>query len=47
MRLNGLKIEAEKQRRSIGQHLDVILQDKGIRRLTNEQYNSELRKIKK
>jgi hypothetical protein len=46
-RLNGLKIEAEKNRRSIGQHLELLLGDIGIRKMSNEQYNSEMRKLKK
>ena len=46
-RLNGLKVEAEKNRRSIGQHLELLLADIGIRKLNNEQYITEMRKLKK
>jgi hypothetical protein len=46
-RLNGLKLEAEKQRRSIGQQLELLLGNVGIRKLTDDQYMSEMRRLKK
>jgi hypothetical protein len=46
-RLNGLKLEAEKNRRSIGQQLESFLGELGVRKLSDEQYMTEIRRLKK
>lgn len=46
-RLNGLKVNAEKHRRSIGQELESVLEESGIRKFSDEQYMTEVRRLKK
>jgi hypothetical protein len=46
-RLLGLKLDAEKNHRSYGGHLEYLLDNCGIDKLTDNQYLSAKNKLKK
>ncbi len=47
-RLNGLKLDAEAKHRSVGGHLEHLLETKcGIPKLTDTQYQAAINKLRK
>lgn len=44
-RMNGLRLEAEKKKRSVGNVLDLVLDRAGVSELSDEQLTAKLKEL--